>query len=124
MDDVLKRIHLIMNHYELSASAFADKIKVQRSSISHILNGRNKPSLEFVMKVIEHFSTVDFYWLVYGKGAFPKTATMENKASPTMPSLGPRTADTAMVAKPNAIEQIVVFYADGTFKTYQPQEGK
>ncbi len=126
MDDLIKRIHIILNHYELSASAFADKIKVQRSSISHILNGRNKPSLEFVMKVIEGFNTVDFYWLVYGKGTFPKTAQMPSPSSPTKaPEQTPvRTIETGMPPNEQTMEQVIVFYTDGTFKTYKPQERK
>ena len=50
-----KRLKLVMEYYQLSASAFADKIGVQRSSISHLLSGRNKPSLDFVLKVIKEF---------------------------------------------------------------------
>ena len=48
----------------LSASAFADKIEVQRSSISHILSGRNKPSLEFIQKVLTAFPKVSSDWLL------------------------------------------------------------
>ena len=44
-----ERLKIVMDHYELSAALFAEKIEVQRSSISHILSKRNKPSLEFVM---------------------------------------------------------------------------
>ena len=50
---------------------FADKIGVQRSSISHILSGRNKPSLDFILKVTNEFTDVDIYWLLNGKGSFP-----------------------------------------------------
>ena len=71
-EDFGKRLQKIMDEYELNATNFADEIDVGRSSISHILSGRNKPSLEFVMKVIEAFPEVELYWLLNGKGTFPK----------------------------------------------------
>lgn len=78
-----KRLQKIMEYYELSASSFSDKIEVGRSSISHILSGRNKPSLEFVMKIVKTFPEVELYWLLNGKGNFPKT---EQEAVPPTPS--------------------------------------
>lgn len=76
-----KRLERIFEYYELTASSFADRIQVQRSTISHLLSGRNKPSLDFVMKVVEEFPEVELFWLVDGKGVFPKsTSTLsENK---------------------------------------------
>ena len=72
IDDFVKRLEIILDYYTLNASAFADKIGVQRSSMSHLLSGRNKPSLDFVMKILEVFPDVDLYWLLNGKGNFPK----------------------------------------------------
>lgn len=73
IDDFIKRLQIILDYYGLSASAFADRIDVQRSSISHLLSGRNKPSLDFILKVIEIFPEVDLYWILNGKGNFPKS---------------------------------------------------
>ena len=72
IDDFVKRLEIILDYYTLNASSFADKIGVQRSSMSHLLSGRNKPSLDFVMKILEVFPDVDLYWLLNGKGNFPK----------------------------------------------------
>ncbi|WP_405414988.1 helix-turn-helix transcriptional regulator [Maribacter sp. Asnod1-A12] len=108
----LSRLKTILAHNELSSAAFADLIHVQRSSISHLLNGRNKPSLEFIMKVDEAFLEVDLEWLLYGKGTFPKTEisnTPSNKATK---------AQTAKKEKKKNIERIIMFYTDGTFKSY------
>jgi transcriptional regulator with XRE-family HTH domain len=69
--DFVNLVNKIMDYYQLSPTAFADKIKVQRSSISHLLSGRNKPSLDFVLKVVKEFDSVDLYWLLNGKGTFP-----------------------------------------------------
>lgn len=68
-----KRIQEIMKFYHVSASGFADAMGVGRSSISHILSGRNKPSLDFVMKITEAYPEAELYWLLYGKGTFPKS---------------------------------------------------
>ena len=64
------RLQRILEYYDLSAASFADKIEVGRSSISHILSGRNKPSLDFFMKVVKNFPEVELYWLLNGKGSF------------------------------------------------------
>ena len=72
IDDFIKRLEIILDYYSLNASSFADKIGVQRSSMSHLLSGRNKPSLDFVMKILEVFPEVDLYWVLNGTGNFPK----------------------------------------------------
>jgi len=51
----------------MSPSKFADEIGVQRSSISHILSERNKPSLEFVQKILNTFPEINTDWLLTGK---------------------------------------------------------
>lgn len=79
IDDFIKRLQILLDYYGLSASAFADKIDVQRSSISHLLSGRNKPSLDFILKVIEVFPDVDLYWIINGKGNFPKSENNKEK---------------------------------------------
>ncbi|KIX22815.1 DNA-binding protein [Flavobacterium sp. 316] len=87
IEDFIKRLELLLEYYNLSASAFADKIDVQRSSISHLLSGRNKPSLDFILKVIEVFPDVDLYWILNGKGTFPKSEKNneeEEKISPIL----------------------------------------
>lgn len=62
------RIQQIMNNERLTASVFADSIGVQRSSISHIISGRNKPSLEFIQKVLLSFPKYSSNWLIFGEG--------------------------------------------------------
>jgi len=65
-DEFTNRLKKIMDYYDLSAAVFADKIGVQRSSISHLLSGRNKPSLDFILKITSIFKEVDLYWLING----------------------------------------------------------
>ena len=77
-EDFIKRLEFIMDHYGLSASSFADKVSVQRSSISHLLSGRNKPSLDFIMKIIDVFPELNLYWLLTGTDDFLKDEAKEN----------------------------------------------
>ncbi len=64
--EVINRLERTMANHNLSAASFATKIGVQRSAISHILSGRNKPSLDFLMKVYESFDEVALEWLILG----------------------------------------------------------
>src|SRR5574344_2439511 len=61
------RILHIMQEKQLSNAAFADIIGVKRSSITHILSERNKPSLDFLYKLLETFRDVDANWLLKGE---------------------------------------------------------
>lgn len=105
------RLKKVMEYYQLTASLFADKINVQRSSISHILSGRNKPSLDFILKIISEFKEVDIYWLLKGKGNFP--VEKENTPSPIVSSLEFNKNSEKI------IHRIVVFYSDNTFDEYK-----
>lgn len=63
-----ERISKIIAYSELSSSEFADEIDVQRSNISHITSGRNKPSLDFLVKIKERFPELQWDWLIVGEG--------------------------------------------------------
>lgn len=78
-EDFIKRIEIILDYYSLNASSFADKIGIQRSSMSHLLSGRNKPSLDFILKILDVFPEVDLYWFLNGKGTFPKSESVNQK---------------------------------------------
>lgn len=110
----VKRLEMILSHYELSAASFAERIGVQRSSISHLLNGRNKPSLEFVIKITETFPEVGLQWLLFGNGAFPNDFTV---ADPIKIKRDTKQT-TPNLSQDTTIERIVIFYVDGTFKNY------
>lgn len=77
---IQERVLLIMNSYGMNPTEFADEIGVQRSSISHILSGRNNPSLDLITKILVRFPEVDSNWLVLGKGSLVmKTETKLGK---------------------------------------------
>jgi transcriptional regulator with XRE-family HTH domain len=69
---MLSRVKQIIEVQNLTPSRFADHIGVPRSTISHILSGRNKPSLEVVQKILEAFPEIKADWLVQGKGNLAK----------------------------------------------------
>lgn len=135
--DFTKRLEKILDYYGLSATAFSEKIEFNRSTISHLISGRNKPSLEFVLKVVETFPEVTIYWLLNGKGNFPpstassKTSTIVHSNKVHRPEEDFEKRDTKNVTAPvnplatsvkknTAIERIIIFYADGSFKEYLP----
>lgn len=67
-----ERISKVIEYSKLTPSEFADEIDVQRSSISHITSGRNKPSLEFIIKIKSSFPEILWDWLVTGEGEMLK----------------------------------------------------
>jgi len=130
-----KRLEKIFDYYDLNASAFADKIDVGRATISHLLSGRNKPSLDFVMKVINTFPEVELYWLLNGKGDFPHSESSVSSKRSTSPNTTPNPAQNfeqtpkEIISEKNTlenqpkseIERIVIFYKNGVFRTYTPE---
>lgn len=133
MEEIVKRITQILEEQQLSSSAFADTIGVQRSSISHVLSGRNKPSLEFILKTVRAFPAYSTDWLLFGKEsetpvgysspidkeqptgvqemAFTDNPTYEQ--SPTAPASTPKSQAE--------IDKIVLLCKDGRFKEYIPK---
>jgi len=144
MENFVNRLEFLLEHFELSASSFADKIGVQRSSLSHILSGRNKASLDFILKINDTFPELNLEWLIKGIGSFSGekkqgdlgTSSVDlfssaSKIETSNPSLPPTPLEGKKEANaPKTIpdfltsadmEQIVVFYKDGTFTTYKPR---
>lgn len=117
-ENFAKRLKKVMSYYNETAASFSEKIGVQRSSISHILSGRNKPSLEFIMKILSSYDEVDLYWLLNGKGTFPKTESKTDAPKETSEGQNPiKTISKANLSKD--IERIIIFYKDGSFKNFQ-----
>lgn len=117
-EDFIKRLQKVIDYYGESASSFAEKIGVQRSSISHILSGRNKPSLDFILKILSTYPEVDLYWLFNGKGKFPSTEKTKNHNQDTIPIAKNQEKAISEIKKDKTIDRIVIFYSDGSFKNY------
>ncbi|MGA0042205.1 MAG: helix-turn-helix domain-containing protein [Flavobacteriaceae bacterium] len=113
---MVSRIKSLLENLQLSPSAFADSIGVQRSSLSHILSGRNKPSLDFVIKVLHQYPEVDLYWLITGTNDLKQPQKTAKTTSPaSKEKIVQRTGN-------NDIERIVVLNTDGTFQTYNKSQ--
>ncbi|MFO7978991.1 MAG: helix-turn-helix transcriptional regulator [Bacteroidales bacterium] len=71
---MIERIRKVLQVKKLTPSLFADKVGVPRSTISHVLSGRNNPSLEFLQKILDNFPEIRTEWLVRGEGSMLKQA--------------------------------------------------
>jgi len=114
-EEFVKRLQKVMDFYGESPSSFADKIGVPRSSISHILSGRNRPSLDFVLKILNSFPEIELYWLLNGKGSFPAEAQKENPSENQSSNMSLKNIATD---GEKVIERIVIFYSDGSFQNF------
>ncbi len=135
----IARLQKIMNYYEINASTLADSLGVLRSSISHLLSERNKPSLDFVLKITEKYPEIDLYWLLYGKGSFPKEEPREEpkeklppkKVTPIAPPEIPFPPIEPPQEKPieknvsqkdipkKEVQKIIFFYKDNSFEIFE-----
>ena len=136
----IARLQKIMNYYEINASTLADSLGVLRSSISHLLSERNKPSLDFVLKITEKYPEIDLYWLLYGKGTFPKEEEPREepkeklppkKVTPITPPEIPFPPIEPAQEKPieknvplkdipkKEVQKIIFFYKDNSFEIFE-----
>lgn len=125
--NIQDRIKMVIKMYNLTSSAFADRIGVQRSSVSHILTGRNNPSLDFIEKTLNHFPRVNADWLIMGKTSsvepIDKSHTDHSVGSLVKSEQQADYASTKkleVTSKSRIIERIVVFYSDGTYEVTLP----
>lgn len=130
-----------------SSAQLAEEIGVQASGISHILSGRNNPSLDFVLKMLEKYQFLSTDWLLFGKGSMYKDIKMQTlfdeniginqDDDPKLIKNEPRKSeiefqdirkdqlnkDSAVPFKnrTSAVEKIVWFYDNNSFEEYFPQ---
>jgi len=122
VDNLIARIKILMDQHELNASSFAEMIGVQRSSISHVLSGRNKPSLEFLAKIETAFDEVSFEWLL--KGDLDNAPILPSTRSEISPQNELTKIPQKSIEKPltpaasEDIVKIVHYYADGSFDSF------
>ncbi len=139
---MIERIKKIIEYLDISQSEFAKSLDIQRSSISHILNKRNKPSLDFIMKVLDHYPEINPDWLLFGKDKMLKELkneqdkdntdkqnnTTENNSSQKQTNVNndnnttnnqPKHPQSSIQISP---DQILVLYDDNTFITYKRRQ--
>jgi transcriptional regulator with XRE-family HTH domain len=124
------RLKELMTRLSVSASELADKIGVQRSSISHILNGRNLPSSLFIEKLLNTYPEVDGRWLLTGKGGMIRLGSASNLNEPVKSDIIHREEvksaknspiePAPLVDRGKKIEKVLIFYQDRSFSEYYP----
>lgn len=86
--EIKDRIKIIMERENMASGAFAESIGIQQSTLSHILNGRNNPSLDVIMKIHQRYSDIKLEWLLYGQGNMSSDQMNSNStAGDYIPSL-------------------------------------
>ncbi len=127
VNDFLFRLEKIMDSHQLNATAFSELIGVERSSVSHILSKRNKPSLNFVLKIYNAFEDVELKWLLLGEKDLNKTSMHKDD------NLNKNDVIDNIVKNNNLSEnekdhknnsniiEIVQFYEDGSFRSFLPK---
>lgn len=145
-----ERIEHILRAKNMTASEFAEKLGIQASGLSHILSGRNNPSLDFVMKLKAAFPEYNFDWLLLGVGPMTsyeqpiapqktvieqpslfadqetETGDFKDKTIDTQP-VEPQEDDTIKKAPSiskgvdNELEMIILVYSDGSFERIRPR---
>lgn len=144
------RILAVMEHEGLTPSKFAETIGIQRSAMSHIISGRNNPSLDVLLKILERFTYVDSDWLLFGKGIMVRQHVLTNPDLFTNTTINPsngqdfpeyrkeiRVETPINAPKQPVIEQIIcqeknprnvskimIFYSDNTFETFTSEKNK
>ena len=138
-EEFAKRLEKVFDHYDLTATSFSEKVNVGKATISHLLSGRNKPSLDFVLKTVKAFPEVELYWLLNGKGSFPtenlpqkdkeiETDKYHDKQEDQL-SLHdqltdePSKKESTVSNYPNKkLVRVILCYEDGSFENFDPRE--
>ena len=111
--EIKDRLIEVLKRKNLNASSFADILKIQKSNVSHILSGRNKPSLDFIQKFINAFPNEDVVWLITGN-QINEIEKTENE------SILNSNLKLDSSGNNKEISRIITFYRDNTFDVFQP----
>lgn len=140
---MVERIRQLIEYAGLSSSQFADGIEVPRAILSHILSGRNKPSLDVILKVLSNYRTINPDWLLLGEGdMLTKIATPANPVIPetiaepvtkideianeaingkVQNKVTAEAVNLPALKEDKVVKQIVFFYTDNTFSVFNPE---
>lgn len=117
---MVDRILYLLKQKNLTISQFADEIGIQKSGMSHLISGRNKPSLELILKILQRYPEVKPEWLLLGTGdQYSGSSKKENPVQPV--------GDNAKYASTGAtlfdIPEIVTGQAEGDPVSVEPDNG-
>lgn len=120
------RIKKYMDYKEISAGELANLLEVQRSNISHVLNGRNMPGAAFIERLLINFPDLNARWLLTGVGemtndiedsvAKEPTSANEPKVPQNVVQNINKNKDLT-VDKP--IDKVLLLFSDGTFVNFE-----
>lgn len=120
---MINRFKLLLEQLHLTPAGFADKIGVQRSSISHVMSGRNKPSIDFLEKILNVFPDIDTTWLITGRVSEIKTvkqdeirAENDGTQAENRLFLMPENKKIPDPVDEEPVEHIIIVYKNGTFR--------
>jgi transcriptional regulator with XRE-family HTH domain len=139
-----EKLEYLLREKQLTATQLARLLEIQPSGISHIMSGRNKPSFDFVVKILSAFPEINPDWLmldsdeVYRRGETPRSNPLFDIDEFDSPSESSSAVlgDSEFSANKNQVEnlpmqnfssaknsgkpvdRIVIFYADGTFESF------
>jgi len=123
--EILDRIKMVMKANQLNAATFADRIGVQRSNLSHILTGRNKPSLDFIEKMLNQFPKVNASWLISGQIQQTDVINPEKEKEILITNVNSKINTnvnkefTSKISN-KRIVKMITFYEDFTFDEFRP----
>ncbi|WP_159467868.1 helix-turn-helix transcriptional regulator [Dyadobacter sp. 3J3] len=141
--DLNEKIKQILVDKNISPSHFADEIGIQRSSISHIIAGRNKPSLDIVQKIIRRFPDLGINWILEDEDLPESISEIKPFKADNYTHLNGRKSDISSllesrknnvpqqnvtqeilvpeksVGSEKKVERILIFYSDGTFQEFK-----
>lgn len=137
------RIAHIIRAKNLTAAEFAMQLGIQPSNISHLLAGRNNPSLDFVKKLKETFPEYNLEWIIFGKGPVtvsepfmePAATIKESESQPQEKTkelnLEQELFASSLDVKPKSesasspsdvvLKKMVLVYSDNTFEVLTPR---
>jgi transcriptional regulator with XRE-family HTH domain len=117
------RIKEFIEYKGISAGELAISLDVQRSNISHILNGRNKPGAALIEKLLLVFPDLNARWLLTGDGNMVNTVATASENRDVKATLS-KQADNIISASGNKtiankpIDKVILLYTDGTFSSF------
>lgn len=121
--EIKERIAYLIKLNQLTASSFANKIGAQPSSISHIISGRNKPSLDLIQKILNEFPKVDPAWLINGVKKSEQVAKVEhqsyNKSNEAIQTTNVEKED--LKTESRKLIKVMLFYDDNTVEEFKHQ---
>ena len=118
------RIKKYMDYKNISAGELATLLEVQRSNISHVLNGRNMPGAAFIEKLLLNFPDIDARWLLTGVGEMiseSENLTDKEIVHPIETMKPKEKLQSAASSNGNLdkpIDKVVLLFSDGTFIDY------